>query len=157
LIEQAGIFYIVNPAIAGPVFGSTTNASTSFTSGWGTIECDPTNSTGCPNMQTSLTLSNFVQFSFTTLTFGSATPNNTDPVFFGLAVINSTSSPQAVNRTAETDFANLNISDGPLLVDSNFSDLGNYQVIGSTSVPEPAGFGLLGLGVIALVIKDLSL
>ena len=131
---------MANPAIAGPVYnGSNTTPSTSFTSGWGTIS------------QTGLTLSNFVQYSFATGTFGAATPNLTDPIYFGLGSI-STNNSQIINGTGETDFANLSISDGPLLIDSTFSDLGNYQVV-EFNTPEPSTMLLLGSGLVGLCWK----
>lgn len=150
LIEQDGIIYLANPSITGPVFGSNTTPSAFFTSGWATIQCNPANSTGCPNSQTSLTLGNFVQFSFATGTFGSATPNLTDPVYFGFGVINSIANPQVSNGTIEGDFANLSISDAPLLIDTTFSDLRNYQAFEFTSVPEPSTILLLGFGLAGL-------
>ena len=142
-VEQDGNIYILNPAIAGPIYGSNTTASTSFTSGWGT---GPISATG-------LTLSQFFLYSFATGAFGTSNPNGTDQVYFGLATISTFNNTQLVNATGETDFANLNISDGPLLVDNTFSDLSNYQVLEFTSTPEPSTLLLLGSGLAGLYCR----
>lgn len=144
-IEQGGKVYIDNPGLTGTTYGSLTTPAAFFTSGWGTIQCNPTSPSECPNSQTSLMLSNFMVYNFNTGTFGTATPSLTAPVYFGLASISSFNNTSIVNGTAESDFANLNISDGPLLVDSNFNDLSSYQVFETT--PEPSTLLLLGTGL----------
>lgn len=111
LIEQDGNFYLA--AIAGP--GGTPPSST----GYNTIS------------QSGLVATDFLEYDFTTGSFGAAFPNFAgDPMLFGLAQIFS-SDATTVIYTSEADYDNLRLT----IVNT---------------VPEPRSIFVLGAGILGL-------
>lgn len=113
LIEQDGIIYLAS--IAGP-----TVPPPGFTTGYNTLSA------------TGLQATDFVEFDFSTGTFGTAHPNfSGDPMSFGLGQIFG--SGGNTSFTLEADYDNLDIT------------------VNTAAVPEPGSLMLLGVGLLGLI------
>jgi len=111
-IEQDGVFYLAQ--IAGPTFNGPGGTGPDTLS------------------QNGLTASDFVSFSFSNGTFGTANPNfGGDLMTFGLTQISGTGGPGAIG-TLTTEYTNLSID------------------IVNVPVPEPAALTLLGGALLAV-------